>query len=108
MNLKDQICNLEKRLLDNEVRLNTAELEKLLALDFFEFGSSGNVFYREECVAEGGVGVRELSLYNFDIKQLAEHVVLVTYITKDTERQNEVLRSSIWKFQDNRWQRVFN
>lgn len=38
---------------------NIAELEKLSAPDFFEFGSSGNVFYREECVGEGGVGVRE-------------------------------------------------
>lgn len=108
MDLKEQISHLENKLLDNEVRLNTAELEQLLAPGFFEFGSSGNVFYRDERLGEGGVGIRELSLYNFAIKQLAENVVLATYITKDTKRKNEALRSSIWKFHNNRWQMVFH
>ncbi len=30
-----------------------AELDKLLADDFFEFGSSGNVWYKQDCMGEG-------------------------------------------------------
>jgi hypothetical protein len=41
--LKDQLCKLEQRLLEPEIRTAPAELDKLLADDFFEFGSSGNV-----------------------------------------------------------------
>ncbi|TYR81506.1 DUF4440 domain-containing protein [Priestia megaterium] len=106
--LKEHLCELEKRLLEPEVRTNPAELETLLAEGFFEFGSSGSVWHRKDCVEEGGVGVRKMTLSHFDIHPLAEDVVLATYRIKDETRMHYTLRSSIWKCIDGKWQMFFH
>jgi hypothetical protein len=105
--LKEHLYQLEKRLLEPKVRLNPSELEKLLADGFFEFGSSGNVWYKDDFV-EAGLGVRKMTLYDFDIHPLSEDVVLTTYRVKDETRRQHTLRSSIWKFIDGRWQMFFH
>ncbi|KYD29494.1 DUF4440 domain-containing protein [Geobacillus sp. NFOSA3] len=106
--LKEHLYQLEKRLLEPETRTTPAELEKLLADDFFEFGSSGNVWYKKDCVGEGGLSVSKMTLYDFDIHPLSEDVVLTTYRVKDETRMQHTLRSSIWKFIDGRWQMFFH
>jgi hypothetical protein len=103
--LKDQLCKLEQRLLEPEIRTAPAELDKLLADDFFEFGSSGNVWYKKDCVSEGGLSVR---IYDFEIHPLSEDVVLTTYRVKDETRMKNTSRSSIWKLIDGRWQMFFH
>jgi hypothetical protein len=108
LSLKEHLCYLEESLLKPEIRLAPAELEKLLAEDFFEFGSSGTIWYREDFVGEGGAGVRELSLYNFEIHPLSDDVVLTTYRVKDETRKQSTLRSSIWKLIDGSWQMFFH
>ncbi|MGP7817143.1 nuclear transport factor 2 family protein [Niallia sp. 01092] len=108
LSLKEHLCRLEESLLKPEIRLQPSELEKLLANDFFEFGSSGNVWYREDCLGEGGVGARKMSLYDFEIHPLSEEAVLVTYKVKDDTRNHHTLRSSIWKWIDGRWQMFFH
>ena len=40
--LKEQLLQLEEKLLLPEIRTSREELTNLLASDFFEFGSSGN------------------------------------------------------------------
>lgn len=47
--LKEHLCQLEQRLLNSEIRKTPKELEKLLADNFFEFGSSGNVWHKKDC-----------------------------------------------------------
>ncbi|OAT74742.1 nuclear transport factor 2 family protein [Parageobacillus thermoglucosidasius] len=106
--LKKYLCQLEKRLLEPEIRTTPAELEKLLADDFFEFRSSGNVWYKKDCVGESGLSVRKMTLYDFDIHLLSEDVVLTTYRVKDETRMQHTLRSSIWKFIGGRWQMFFH
>lgn len=106
--LKKQLLKLETDLLDPEIRINHQQLKRLLADDFFEFGSSGNIFYKEDCIGPGGVGVRRLSLDNFEIHPLALDVVLTTYRINDETRNINTLRSSIWKFIDGRWQMFFH
>ncbi|GIM47279.1 hypothetical protein DNHGIG_40930 [Collibacillus ludicampi] len=106
--INEHLCQLEKRLLEPEIRTAPAELEKLLADDFFEFGSSGNIRYKKDCIGEGGLSVREMTLYDFDIHPLSEDVVLTTYRVMDETRMQYTLRSSIWKFRDGRWQMFFH
>lgn len=43
--LNEHLCQLEEQLLKPETRISPADIEKLLADNFFEFGSSGNVWY---------------------------------------------------------------
>lgn len=95
-------------MLEPEIRTTPAELEKLLADDFFEFGSSGNVWYKKDCVGEGGLSIRKMTLYDFEINPLSEDVVLMTFRVKDDTRMQDTLRSSIWKFRDGRWQMFFH
>jgi hypothetical protein len=105
--LKEHLCQLEEKLLHPEIRTSPKELTKLLADDFFEFGSSGNVWYKKDS-AEGGLSVREMALSDFEIYLLSENVVLTTYRVKDETRMQNTLRSSIWKFIDGRWQMFFH
>lgn len=106
--LKEHLHQLEEILLKPEVRSDPGEMKKLLAEEFFEFGSSGNVWQREDFVGENGESVRQMSLSDFDIHPLAEGVVLTTYRVKDETRKQATLRSSIWKYIDDRWQMVFH
>jgi hypothetical protein len=106
--LREHLLSLEESLLKPEVRINTKKLENLLSKDFFEFGSSGRAWYREDCLKDGGLSIRELHLYDFEIQPLSEDVVLATYQLKDHDRNQVTLRSSIWKLIEGRWQMYFH
>jgi hypothetical protein len=106
--LKKHLLELEQQLLESNTRTAPAELDKLLADDFFEFGSSGSVWHKKDCVGEGGLSVRKMSLSDFEIYPLSEDVVLATYHIKDETRMQNTLRSSIWKCKDGRWQMFFH
>ena len=110
---KEQLYQLELRLLQPEVRKSTDDIAMLLTDDFVEFGSSGRIFYKQQ-VVEGLAhtpSVR-MTLQNFHAKTLAPDVVLTTFrVVKHNESGGErmhSLRSSIWMFIDGRWQMVFH
>jgi hypothetical protein len=105
--LKEHICQLEQLLLQPEIRTSPEELSKLLADEFFEFGSSGTVWYKKDMVS-AGIDVRKLTLHDFELHTLAPDVVLATYRVVDETRKQHTLRSSIWKLKDGRWQMVFH
>lgn len=77
--LKEHLYQLEERLLQPKVRTYLEEITKLLAEDFFEFGSSGTVWYKKDCVGSEGLSVRKMTLHDFAIHDLAPDVVLTTY-----------------------------
>jgi hypothetical protein len=79
-----------------------------LADDFFEYGSSGNIFFKSNCIGDGGVGVFKMTLNNFELHIRASDVVLATYQVVDDARKRHTLRSPIWKFRDGRWQMFFH
>jgi hypothetical protein len=107
-NLKAQLKEPEESHLKPEIRTSSEELDRLLADVFFEFGSSGSVIYKKDCVGEAGVEVRELSLHDFEIHHLSSEAVLTTYRVRDETRNQDTLRSSIWKHIDGRWQMFFH
>lgn len=106
INLKQHLKELEESHIKIDVRKSREIFGKILADDFFEIGSSGYIFYREECL-ESAV-LTKCTLHNFEIFPLAEGVVLTTYFISDTTRNRNTLRSSIWKFIDERWQLYFH
>lgn len=106
--LKKHLCELEEKLLEPKTRTNPAELDKLLADDFFEFGSSGNVWYKKDSVGGDGLSVREMTLSNFEIYSLSTDTVLATYLVRDDTRMQNTLRSSIWKLIDGKWKMFFH
>ncbi len=105
--LKEHLQKLEESHTGLEVRVNMEKLDEILADDFFEIGSSGFMYDKQECL-EVGVVLTEMTLHNYEIYPLAEDVVLSTYFIVDTTRNRNTLRSSIWKHIDGRWQLYFH
>ena len=105
--LKEHLQKLEESHTSMTVRTSKEKLGELLANDFFEIGSSGFMYDKQECL-EAGVVLTEMTLHNYEIYPLADGVVLATYFIVDTTRNRNTLRSSIWKFIDGRWQLYFH
>jgi hypothetical protein len=105
--LKEQLQKLEESHIGLEVRTSMEKLDEILADEFFEIGSSGFMYDKQECL-ETGLVLTEMKLYNYEIYPLADDVVLSTYFIVDTTRNRNTLRSSIWKFIAGRWQLYFH
>lgn len=73
--LKEHLQLLEEKLLKSEIRTSKEELTKLLAEDFFEFGSSGNVWGMKDGIDENGIGAVKMILSNFEIHKLSDDTV---------------------------------
>jgi hypothetical protein len=104
---------LEECLLKPEIRRSPQDLATLLADDFIEFGSSGQVFDKPQTIAVlQNESTDKLTLIDYQTKVLAANVVLTTYQavrhSHETEQTTTSLRSSIWKFLSGRWQVVFH
>ena len=104
--LADEIRSLEEALLTRGVRGSAAELGRLLADDFVEFGSSGRIYTRAEALsalaAAPSSGEAAAPLTDFNIRELAPHVVLATY------RSGQSLRSSLWRREAGGWRVAFH
>ena len=106
--VKDQLQRLEENLLKPETRSSKTELTQILAEGFFEIGSSGKILYQDEEISEEGIGVVKMTMDHFDVHPLSDEIVLTTYRIFNEETQQHSLRSSIWKWADERWQMVFH
>ncbi|MDM5220809.1 DUF4440 domain-containing protein [Peribacillus sp. NJ11] len=107
-NLKDHIKQLEENLLNPEIRSSRTQLKKLLADDFFEFRSSGKVLYKDEDIADVGIGIVKMELSHFEIRLLSDGIVLATYRIFNEISNQHSLRSSIWKLNEGVWKLVFH
>ncbi|WP_153771181.1 DUF4440 domain-containing protein [Labrenzia sp. CE80] len=111
----DEIRGLEEALHRPDVRGSKEALEKLLAIDFVEFGASGSVYARDEIISslvqEATDEPDQLIAKNFSLTTISKDAVLLTY--ESQRRQNDgsmrcVLRSSIWKHNGTDWQMLFH
>ncbi|MEE6450857.1 DUF4440 domain-containing protein [Gottfriedia acidiceleris] len=105
--LKEHLCTLEKKLLKPEIRTSQIELKKLLAEEFFEFGSSGRVLYKDDQL-ENGIEIVKMTLSDFEIHPLSNEITLVTYRIFNEIKKQHSIRSSIWKFKDGHWKMYFH
>ncbi|MFC7321680.1 DUF4440 domain-containing protein [Halobacillus campisalis] len=103
--LKQLIKEREQTHLNMDVRKSNEKLDEILADEFWEIGSSGITIDKRECL-ESGVHLIEMTMHHFEAEQLADDVVLTTYLIETKHRNT--LRSSIWKRIDGRWQLFFH
>ena len=96
---------LEQSLLDPSVRQSTEQLNTLIADGFLEFGSSGKIYNKQDCIKQDDIP-RKFVVSDFKIKELSKDVMLATY--KTTEDGIASLRSSIWKRYGAEWQIIFH
>ena len=99
------IQELELSLLTPEVRQSPDQLNKLIAHDFIEFGSSGRIYNKQDCL-KPDAKPRKFIVSEFGVKELSKDVMLATY--KTIENGEVSLRSSIWKRYGNDWQIIFH
>lgn len=111
-NISEKIHELELSLLSPETRMSSKSLDKLLAGDFIEFGSSGSVYNKSNVLERlpATIDKVEFIMSDFSIKVLAEDIILTTFKTKRTINGEVVfsLRSSLWRKQSNGWQIFFH
>jgi hypothetical protein len=101
------ILELEKKLMDNDVRANADKLKELLENDFIEFGSAGKVYkYAEGDVFDNKENTdMQYEILDYSFRELAPDVVLMIYKVKKTDlfmkKEELSLRSSIWRKKHN-------
>ena len=102
---------LEESLFRPEIRSSPSAVDRLLADEFVEFGSSGRAYGKRD-VVEGlqNEPPVQATLADLHVLPLAGDVVLLTYrsIRHDTSGKRQFLRSSIWKKVDDQWRMVFH
>lgn len=109
LSLEEQILYLEKQLMTYDYN----ELNEYLADDFIEYGSSGNIFDKSaqlDAVRDDKTVTHSIkyTVTDFNIKLLAEDLVLATYRSLRHNDRKLVLRSSIWKKVLGKWQMIFH
>lgn len=108
-NIIEMVINLEKRLLESEVRVSREEIGNLVADEFIEFCTSGVVCNKKEMLNElPNSEPIEIKAYDFNSNILAEDIVLITYYTCNVNTGIHAMRSSIWKLINDRWQLIFH
>ena len=77
-NLEDKIKALEEILLLPEIRQSKEQLDKLLTDKFQEIGVSGNVYSKRQVIEALSKKEKHtaITLFEFEVKQLTEHIVL--------------------------------
>jgi hypothetical protein len=109
----DSIITLEKQLLDSSVRKSENELNRLLADDFVEFGTSGKI-YDKKMIIDRLPKVETSTIFEaFDFKGVvfSPEVIQLTFKTKTKNADGSIntsLRCSIWKRKENKWQLLFH
>ncbi|ALE04928.1 hypothetical protein AL755_04545 [Arthrobacter sp. ERGS1:01] len=101
------IVALERELMDPEVRADEAKLGMLLHKDFAEIGASGRLWDRKDIIAElVTADANEASLEVLGLDSVDADTALLTY--RSVESRGSVLRSSLWRRDNGRWQVRFH
>jgi hypothetical protein len=106
----DKLKSFEESLWLEETRFNHSYMDNLLAENFFEFGRSGKIYSRSECLAiEQQPILAKLPLENFKLHHVSENTVLITYISEVTyESVQRANRSSLWVKDNGSWKLRFH
>jgi ribonuclease HI len=102
---EEQVVELERSLLTDEVRSDPAAVAALLHPDWREIGASGRRWTRAEMLAEIGP-IPETSLDVQDISRLGPDTILLVW--RSLTGGSSALRSSLWLRGPGGWQQVFH
>ena len=113
MDLLATIIELELSLLSPEVRQSRAQLERLIADNFLEFGASGIRYGKAQRLVQ--LPVQQVATYrsqDFELRLLAPDVTQLIYrATIEQPDQSTILyshRCSIWRCNNGSWQMEFH
>lgn len=111
--LRDHLFRLEKRLLAPEIRHSQDELTALLADDFIEIGSSGQIYDRQAIIKElSEESTVKIAISDFSLRVPVENIALVTYragiCMESGASVKYSLRSSIWRQNRGQWRMIFH
>ncbi|KAF1013769.1 MAG: hypothetical protein GAK31_02776 [Stenotrophomonas maltophilia] len=103
---------LDRALHTPQLRADRQQLDALLAPDFSEIGSSGRCWSRADTLRDLPAATEPVSLEacDFTVWQLADDLAQVRYRSRYHREgaQRWVLRSSLWRQAQGRWQMVFH
>ena len=113
VSLTEELLELEKRLVDPELRSTPEKLAPLLADDFIEFGSGGHAYDKKRVLfLLRRLAPAAISIEEFRVINVCDSAALVTYraCTESTRASTArySLRSSLWLLRDGAWQIVFH
>ena len=101
--LQDEIRELEKRLLNPEVRASAEALDSLVSDQFVEFGSSGYIYAKHDVIRQMLAAPSiTVTVADFRVVTISPDVALATYRTPSS------LRSSVWRREGECWRIVFH
>ncbi|MBP6883974.1 MAG: DUF4440 domain-containing protein [Candidatus Pacebacteria bacterium] len=111
--ITNTIKELELSLLKPEIRSSREALDKLLADDFIEFGSSGNKYTKQDILKRLPSTLErvEYLVSDFNVDTPSENIAIATFKTeRTTDGKDKVisLRSSHWRKTDGSWQMFFH
>ncbi len=106
------LLDLEKRLMDPEVRRGDAAAE-LIADDFMEFAGNGRIFNKADAlVVMRRHAPRILAMEEFSVRELSPVIALATYRVRSQGNAGSPgrvsVRSSIWVQRNGKWQVTFH
>ncbi|SRR3989339_31132 len=113
--LKKLIYGFEISLLKPRIRSSVKELDLLLADDFKEFGSSGNIYTKKMVLKrlpkDSQRFPAQFIVSDFEIKELATTIILTTFKTDKIlpdKKHVFALRASLWRKNNENWQIIFH
>lgn len=113
LSLSEELLELEKKLVDPDLRSTPEKLAPLLADDFIEFGSSGHAYDKKRILflLRRQIPTR-LSIEEFRMIPLSDSAALVTYRagteSTRTTTSRYSLRSSLWVLRQGGWRMLFH
>ncbi|HZQ18503.1 MAG TPA: DUF4440 domain-containing protein [Terriglobales bacterium] len=111
MSLAEELLELEKKLLNPELRRSPEKLAHFLAEDFIEFGSGGHAYDKKRVLFLLRKQVpSKLQIEEFRAIEISESAALVTYraYSESSKGTRSSLRSSLWIQRDGAWQMAFH
>lgn len=109
LNLKEHIYSLETTLLQEEVRKSVERLKELIADDFVEYSSTGEIYNKESVLNRLPYeDDPQITMINFELKYLSPTSALTTFKVFIKSKMKYSLRSSVWQLNDGKWQMTFH
>jgi hypothetical protein len=110
--LKQQLVQLEQLLVQPAARLSVQLLGRYLADDFYEIAATGRCFGKADVLERLPAETPPvISQQDFACRVLAEGIAQLTYratIQRADDEPNYSVRSSIYRFDGEKWQIVFH
>jgi len=112
MEILETLIILETMLHSRRVRTSYDDLNHLLASEYSEIGASGKLYNKEEAIT---ILLKsepiEIKSSDFHLNELSNKVMQLIYTTEHrnkSETISKVIRSSLWKNSDDKWQMIFH